>query len=434
VAGAVMLVLAITGFAGRQLLFTQPLPTRSAAAYELFQRAEDYHTRIWSAQEWNAEWERAADTLYERALEADPGFALAHARLANLRSSAQFDPATRSPEGLERMRRGAEAALAIDPRLGEARLVMSFYWRLREDLQRSLMEAKLARRYAPDNPETYAALADLYGLLGRWDEVLPEMREAARLDSKRHIQLARVAIRLRRYHEAARSLDIRIQLAPDDYMAMLMKGKTFFLWHGTTDTTSAALRRIPENWDADRLASWARVTVARFERRPMDGLPAARNLVGYHLPGSLVRATLHWESGDTANALVEYAQARATLMKSMESSPTDPYLRISLAAALAGLGEEQAAVEAITRSFELAHTPGRPPEEDIIARAAAVHTRLNQHDRAFELLEKLVDHPAAGNAISAALLRRDPCWDPLRQDPRFPALVLRFAERERLNS
>jgi hypothetical protein len=121
-------------------------------------------------------------------------------------------------------------------------------------------------------------------------------------------------------------------------------------------------------------------------------------------------------------------------MESIHSSPKDPYLRISLAAALAGLGEKQAAIEAITHSFELANIPGRPPEEDVIARAAAAYARLHEPDRALELLAQLVDHPAAGNAISAALLRRDPCWDPLRPDSRFQALVLRFAARERLSS
>ncbi|HSJ15907.1 MAG TPA: protein kinase [Longimicrobiales bacterium] len=434
IATAALLVFAGTAFAGRQLFGTPPLPTRSAAAYEFFQRAEDYQTRIFTAQEWNAEWQRAAEMLYQRALEADPNFALAHARLANLRSSEQFNPATRSDEGLERMRRGAEAALAIDPKLGEARLVMGFYWRLKDDLPRALAETKLARKYAPENPETYAALADIYRLLGRWDEALSEMRQAAARDPKRNIQLAYVTVRLRRYEEAVRSLDRMIELAPDDYDSMLLKGNIFVKWRGTTDTLAAMLRRLPEGWDAEQLASHARVLVARFERRPAEGLPAAQSITGYHLPGSLVRAVLHWENGDTARAAVEYEHARATLSESIQSSPTNPYLRISLAAALAGLGKKQAAIAEIARSFELADLPGRPPEEDIMMRAAAVYARLHEPDRAFELLEQLVDHPAAGNAISAALLRRDPRWDALRQDPRFPALVLRFAERERLSS
>ena len=94
-----------------------------------------------------------------------------------------------------------------------------------------------------------------------------------------------------------------------------------------------------------------------------------------------------------------------------------------------GLGDKAAAFKLIER--EMAVVPVEkdaiddPGWIDILARVAA---RLGELDRAIAALQKLLSIPYAGPLpqnvpLTPALLRLDPMFDPLRNDPRFQKLV-----------
>ena len=57
-----------------------------------------------------------------------------------------------------------------------------------------------------------------------------------------------------------------------------------------------------------------------------------------------------------------------------------------------------------------------------LARLAKIEAQVGEIDSALKHIEQLLAAPA-GREVSAASLRTDPVWDPLRTDPRFQALL-----------
>ena len=64
--------------------------------------------------------------------------------------------------------------------------------------------------------------------------------------------------------------------------------------------------------------------------------------------------------------------------------------------------------------------PFEGPGEE--ARMAQIYALLGDADHAIPILKRLLQIPYAG-AITPALLRLDPIWDQIRNDPRFQELA-----------
>ena len=60
----------------------------------------------------------------------------------------------------------------------------------------------------------------------------------------------------------------------------------------------------------------------------------------------------------------------------------------------------------------------------ITASLAEIYTWVGEPDEAFRLLDHLLTVP---NGLTVPTLKLDPTWDPLRKDPRFQALIDKYA-------
>ena len=62
---------------------------------------------------------------------------------------------------------------------------------------------------------------------------------------------------------------------------------------------------------------------------------------------------------------------------------------------------------------------------DMLAHQAQLYVRVGQPEQAIDLIGRVLSMPAGG-ILTSAVLRIDPIWDPLRDDPRFKALLQKY--------
>ena len=109
----------------------------------------------------------------------------------------------------------------------------------------------------------------------------------------------------------------------------------------------------------------------------------------------------------------------------MQESPNDAPRRALLGQILAALGQKEAAIAEGKRATELL-----PESEDaydspqITGQLAAIYAWTGENDQALRLLDHLLQ---TTNGTTIPLLKLDPSWDPLRKDPRFQALIDKYA-------
>jgi tetratricopeptide (TPR) repeat protein len=133
-------------------------------------------------------------------------------------------------------------------------------------------------------------------------------------------------------------------------------------------------------------------------------------------------------AGDHAAAQESWRQARSELESFLKEQPENYVLIGDLALTMMGLGDKASAL-ALTERAMAANPIGKdamrgPVPIEVLARVAA---RIGEPDRAIAALQKLLSIPYSGPRpdnvpLTPALLRLDPMFDPLRNDPRFQKL------------
>jgi len=409
-------------------------PTDNPEAYDAYLRGLAFSLRTNNSPANSL----GAQKYFREAVRLDPKFALAWALLSLVEARGYLTQTLQSTVALrEDARQAAETALALQPTLGEAVLARGYYhYSCLKDYETAARYFEQARQLLPNSSRIPESLAYLERRRGQWERSETNFNEAERLDPRNVVLLTQHAgsyIIRRRFPEALRKLDQVLNITPDDPDTVALKG---VIAQAEGDLPRAAGFLAPLHpTAAETVPLEVQVYQAILERRPAQIIPRLTELLakpdpalGY-LNGEL-RFWLGWAqevAGDGAAAQETWRQARSELEPFLEGQPENYVLIEDLALTNMGLGDKTAAFNLSARamaviSVEKDAVEGGHPIE-IFARVAA---RLGEPDRAIAALEKLLSIPYSGlnsGPLTPALLRLDPMFDPLRNDPRFQKLT-----------
>jgi len=407
-------------------------PTESIDAYQAYLRGLDYAGR----PDYSEEDFRLAVQMFERAIDLDPEFALAHAGLSMAYSALYFHGHDRTEASPTLAKAAVARALKLQPALPDAHLALGYYhyW-CRQDFGQALAEFAIAERDLHSDARILAVVAAILKRQGKMGQTVEHYKRAFELspqDASLPHEIGCALMTTRDYSQAERYYDRSIALAPDQVLAYICAAWNHWLWKGDMEGARHTLEAIP-----DRATRGSHLTsAARFERfrlelfarnyqEALDILaPAPSAFVErqwWFIPKALLEAFIYRLMGNETRAHDRYESALAVLRDEVKQRPSDERVRASLGVALAGLGRKEEAIREGEFAVELMPVSknavvGPYRVEDL----AFVYALVGEHDKAIDRLEYLLSIPFWN---SVQMLRLDPRWDALREHPRFRQLL-----------
>ena len=408
--------------------------TTDIEAYQAYLRGMDYASR----REPDPETLELAEQMFSRAVQLDPQFALAWVELSEVHSRMVLWAKDRGPQRLEKAREAAEKALAIDPDLPEGHRALAYfhYWGNR-DYQAALAEFEIAMRALPNDSQLIEGVAYIRRRQGRFEEAVTNLERALEFQPQSDwiaAELAETYTVMRRYEEADRYYQRAITLVPDQPFPYQRRAHNYLLWRGDVDAARRTLAAMPRQQHTGSLLAWYQLEViARNDRAAIDRLNKVRpevQLIGIDAisyPRHLLYALSYQRLGEHEAAKTLFENARGMLERRLPPGVVDARMRVALGVTYAGLGRKEDAVRTGLEAIE--ESPSADPYSGprFIEHLATIYVMVGDHETALDHLEHLLSIPSW---MSIPLLKLDPRWDPLRQEPRFQALIEEAAAAE----
>ena len=403
-------------------------PTNNSEAYDAYLRGLALEARISPAPD---DLEKAV-SFYARAVNLDPAFALAWARLSRANAHVYFSGLDTTPARRDATERSLNTAQKLQPNSPETLLAQAYYqyWVLRDYEAAKAMFGRV-RELLPGSSDVPGALALIARRQGRWDESVAYWEQTLVLDPRNTEWLALAAetyAMLRQFPAALKTYDRVLDIVPNDLGTLASEAKIYQA-EGNLEQAGKLLAGV--NAQTPSLETFITKMNQLLLDRQFDEairlihsrLTESRDLPEFErLFEPLFLALAQGYAGDIAGAKATAQQMLRPLETFGKKAPDNPFFALGLSLTHAVLGEKDAAIKEAERAIRLLPSAkdavdGPGYEENL----AAVEAGVGDKNRAIPRLQRLLAIPY-NNCLTPALLRLNPQWDPLRGDPRFQKL------------
>ena len=405
--------------------------TDNPDAYLAFLTGEKFYHTDETEQDF-----RQAIKYYEKAVQLDPDFLLAHVKLSTSSFWMYHMNYDRTPERLSMAQEALDHARAIDPDNPEVQLASGLYYYVTHEYDKALNVFEGIEAQVIDEFELNVSLASIYRRKGEMARAIDYFQICAEADPQSRIprlELGETFLLQRDYETALKYFDQYQLMGGTVEATMVNKTVLYLLWKEGTGPGRLALeeaRSFREHGFSQSLTHYGflmDLIDARYDEA-LNRLTAEEFEVlddqFLYIPKSLYLGNLYRLQNLTGEARIHYDSARVHLEARIRETPGDSRFHSSLGIAHAGLGLKQEAIGEGEEALSL-----MPLEKDyyrgifMLEDMARIYTMVGEYDEAIRILDHLLSVPSLTSCI---LLKKDPTWKPLWDLPAFTAIVEKY--------
>jgi eukaryotic-like serine/threonine-protein kinase len=402
----------------------EAIPTSNIEAYQVYLQALSF------SESYDPVNIGRSLAMFQRAIQLDSTFSLAYAWLSYVHLKYFWYGYDHTNERLSQAKESLDRAFAIQNELPEAYITLGYYyyWGYR-DYERALKAFAVAEKYLPNNSDVLSAVAYIWRRQGKFEATIERLKKAFERDPKSRqlaLEIGNTLWIRGKFAEAEVYQDRSISLIPEEEEAYRWKSQMYLRWTGDTGRSRSELDRILKLNQAWIDLIWLDIYERNYQSalNRLDFSPAKVSVEQlWIIPVSQMRGLVYRFMGDSVRSRASFDTARVFLESEIKKRPDDYRLHSSLGIVNAGLGrtdnavrEAELAVEQLPISMDAMF--GVNP----IISLSRVYVMVGKYDTAFDKLEFLLS-PETPKYFTLHILQLDPIYDPLRNNPRYKALL-----------
>jgi serine/threonine-protein kinase len=383
--------------------------TTVPSAYEYYMQGRGYLQRYEVAQNIDT-----AITLFNRALEQDPKYALAEAGLgeAYWRSYDQ----TKDTHWAEEASKSSAAAIALNDMLPQVYVTLGMIHTGTGHYEEAVQNLQKALALDPINSDAYRELANTYQQMGRLKDAESTYMNAIAVRPGywgTHNDLGGFYYRLGRYAEAEKEFRSVVELTPDNARGYSNLGVIAYSQKRYEEAAKMYEKSVAIKSSAAAYSNLGAVYYTMGQYAEAAGYyEKAIQLNGRDSTDWHNLAGAYQASGELQKARAAFQQTAALTDGQLRVNPRDPVLLLRLADAYSNLNQPQRARELLRQALALA-----PDDVPNMFQASAIYEQLGDRQLALQWLAKAIK-----GGFSRDLIEKEPALTRLRLDPRFPGL------------